>query len=283
MAAFTERTIRTEHGTVSAYDHGAHVAQWVEREVPVVWISKRSEYVADKALRGGIPVCWPWFANGPHGDLTPSHGLVRTLAWTLDEHERDRLTWRLSSADLPEASRHLFPYEFESTMQVALRPLALDVSHTVTNVGAQPFDYEIALHTYLHVGDVRDVRIHGLDGEAYYDKVTGQEATQDGPLQITGEVDSIYQRSGLVELLDPTLERVLTIEAQGAGNVVVWNPGPEGAKQMDDFADAEWTQMVCIETANIGERAIALDPGASHRTSVTVAVHDLNERTVDNR
>ncbi|MGC1207588.1 MAG: D-hexose-6-phosphate mutarotase [Ornithinimicrobium sp.] len=272
MAIFTQRTIGTERSHVTAYDHGAHVAQWTIGSVPVIWVSRLARYAADQSIRGGIPVCWPWFANGPDGQRTPSHGLVRTVGWTLQEQESDRLLWTLSSADLPQHSRLLFDQGFESTMEATVRADALVVSHTVTNTSPTAFTYELALHTYLHVGDVRDARLHGVDGVDYYDKVTGTQATQEGPLRISGEVDRIYRTPGPVRVQDPTLQRVITLEASGARNVVVWNPGPDGAAKMSDFADQEWTQMLCVETANIDDNAVALEPGQSHSTSVRVSV-----------
>ncbi len=272
MAAFTERTIHADQGDLTAYDHGAHVAEWINRAVPVVWVSKRAKYVADQAIRGGIPVCWPWFANGPDGQRTPSHGLARTACWSLEEQHPDQLLWTVSAGDLPVTSRDLFAHEFDSTMKVTLGTDVLQVSHTVTNTGSDPFTYEIALHTYLHVGDVRDVHLYGLDSAGYFDKVAGVEATQVGPLRIAGEVDRIFRTTGPVRIEDPTLQRVITVGSTGAGNVVVWNPGPEGATQMSDFADHEWTQMVCVETANVDANAIRLEPGGTHATTVTLSV-----------
>ncbi len=272
MAIFTQRTMDTEHGRVTAYDHGAHIAEWTIGSVPVIWVSRLAKYAAGQSIRGGIPVCWPWFASGPDGQRTPSHGLVRTVGWTLQERAPDRLTWGLSSSALPQSSRPLFDHDFESTMEASLRTDALEVSHTVTNTGPVAFTYELALHTYLHVGDVRDVNLHGLDGAAYYDKVAQVEGIQEGALRIAGEVDRIFSTPGPVRVQDPTLQRVITVEASGAGNVVVWNPGPDGAAEMSDFADHEWTQMVCVETANIDANAVHLEPGQSHRTTLTVSV-----------
>lgn len=272
MAIFTQRTVGTEQSRVIAYDHGAHVAQWTIGSVPVIWVSRLARYAAGESIRGGIPVCWPWFANGRDGQRTPSHGLARTVGWTLQEQGPDHLAWTLASTDLPQPSRLLFDHDFESTMTVSWHTDAVEVTHTVTNPGPDAFTYEVALHTYLHVGDVRDVRLNGLDGVGYYDKVIQAEALQEGVLRIDGEVDRIYRTAGPVRVEDPTLRRVIGVESTGAGNVVVWNPGPDGAAQMSDFADQEWTQMVCVETANIDTNAVVLPPGQTHRTTARVSV-----------
>lgn len=267
MSTFTSRILGQKGNVVTAYDHGAHVTSWVVDDVPVVWVSRRSSYTSDVAIRGGIPVCWPWFANGPSGDQTPSHGLVRTAAWTLRHHTDSRVQWELSSGELPDDY-----VGAETTLEARIDGHSLRVEHTVTNADDTALSYEIALHTYLHVGDVRDAKIRGLDGVEYFDKVTQDARTQAGDLRIDGEVDRIYESDSAVDVLDPTLDRIITVTSEGARNVVVWNPGPEGAHEMDDFADEEWTQMVCVETANIGERRVQLAPGAGHTTALQIDV-----------
>lgn len=272
MSAFTPRHFGTPGSVATAYDHGAHVASWLVDDIPVVWVSRRSTYTSDAAIRGGIPVCWPWFANGPSGDQTPSHGLARTATWTLGDHSDSRVQWALSSGELPDEYARA-----ESTLEARIEGHSLRVAHTVTNAGDTALSYEIALHTYVHVGDVRDAKIRGLDGVHYFDKVTQEANRQAGDLRIDAEVDRIYESDSTVEVLDPTLNRLITVTNEGAQNVVVWNPGPEGAHEMADFADEEWTQMVCVETANIGERRVHLAPGASHTTALRLDVGVLKK------
>ncbi|MGB3187137.1 MAG: D-hexose-6-phosphate mutarotase [Ornithinimicrobium sp.] len=271
MAAFTPRTLMAGEGVLTAYDHGAHVASWTINDVPVVWVSGRSQYVADAAIRGGVPICWPWFAGGPSGDRKPSHGLARTATWDLVEQDVDAARWRLTSAMLGKAGEDL-DAEVACEMHVMVTSEALQLRHTVTNVGQNPMSYEVALHTYLHVGDVRHVEVVGLGDAAYYDKVKGQNAHQTVPLRITDEVDRIYHSPGPVHLVDPILDRQLSVRSEGASNTVIWNPGPAGAADMGDFGDTEWTHMLCVETANIDHHAISLEPGRSHTTTALITV-----------
>lgn len=278
MSSFTPRRLGQPDSIVTAYDHGAHVAQWVVDDVPVVWVSRRSSYAADVAIRGGIPVCWPWFANGPSGDRRPSHGVARTATWTLLEHSESSARWGLTTST-PRQSPDVLATQCESTLDVRVTGRSLVVAHTVINSGDALLSYEIALHTYLHVGDVRDVSLRGLDAAPYFDKVTQTTATQTGDLRIAGEVDRIYDSGEPVTVLDPTLDRSIMVTSEGAGNVVVWNPGPAGAASMSDFADEEWTQMVCVETANIGDRSIQLSPGASHTTTARIELTAARKRT----
>lgn len=265
MSAFTPRRLGPPDSLVTAYDHGAHVAQWDVEGVPVVWVSRRSRYAADVAIRGGIPVCWPWFADGPSGNSQPSHGVARIASWTLLDHTQSSARWGLTTSD-PDC---------ECTLDVEVTERSLVVSHTVLNCADAAMSYEIALHTYLHVGDVRDVSVLGLDTAPYFDKVTQTTATQTGDLRIVGEVDRVYTSQEPVTVLDPTLDRSITVTSTGSGNVVVWNPGPDGAASMSDFADDEWSQMVCVETANVGDRSIHVGPGASHCTTARIDVTSI--------
>ncbi len=276
MASFTQRTMTSQSGAAVAYDHGAQVASWSVEGVPVVWVSGRSEYAHGKAIRGGVPICWPWFASGPDGNRQPSHGLVRTVPWSIEEVDDARLTWTLSDRNLASASRAAFPYPFQCRYEALLSERSLELRLSVTNPGPDAWSYELALHTYLHVGDVRAITITGLGGASYYDKVAGLDETQQGDLRIDDEIDRIYDRANPLRVLDPTLGRTIDISSTGAGNTVIWNPGPETALAMSDFGDAEWTQMVCVETANIASNAVRLEPGASHTTTTRIGVghHD---------
>jgi len=264
MAGFEQRTMTTDTDELEAYDHGAHVARWSHRGLPVVWVSDAARYEEGTAIRGGVPVCWPWFAAGPDGDRSPSHGLARTRRWHLMQHENATLGWRLTHEDLDVEARTLFDAEFACALTVSLEPGSLQISLAVSNTGAQELTYEAALHTYLHVGDVRDISIEGLDGVSYWDKRRQREQTQDGVVRVSGAEDRVYSSPGPTRLLDPRLERELYLSSTGAANTVVWNPGPEGAAEMGDFGDDEWTQVVCVETACVASSAVALAPHEEH-------------------
>jgi glucose-6-phosphate 1-epimerase len=277
MADFTPRTLTIGPSELTAYDHGAHLAQWSRHGVPVVWVSRRARYETGESIRGGIPVCWPWFAAGRDGRTQPSHGFARTAGWHLAEETDTGLRWRLTDGDthgLPGTER--FPHRFELVHEVEVLREAgsevLEVSCTALNPGDSPFTFEIALHTYLHVGDVQAVRLSGLDGVGYYDKVGAAEQTQQGDLRLTGETDRIYHSPGPVVLRDPVLERDLDIRSEGADSTVVWNPWAAQAAELPDLGDDEWSRMVCVEAAALGEAGIELAAGASHTVTQRIAV-----------
>ena len=149
----------------------------------------------------------------------------------------------------------------------------LTTSLTVHHAGGEPFLYEAALHTYLHVGDVRRVTVHGLENTPYKDKVLGgrEQPGVDGPVRFVGETDRVYlDTTAAVTADDPALDRRLTVEKAGSDSTVVWNPWATKAAAFADFGDDEWPGMLCIETANVGGGAITLGPGQSHTTAAVV-------------
>jgi glucose-6-phosphate 1-epimerase len=134
--------------------------------------------------------------------------------------------------------------------------------------GEAPFSFEEAFHTYLVVGDVRQVRVDGLQNTEYIDKVDAfKRKTQPSePIRITGETDRVYLNTrSSCAIQDPVLERTLIVEKENSSSTVIWNPWINKARAMSDFGDEEWPGMICVETANVGEGAIRLEAGQTHR------------------
>ncbi len=253
-------------GHYGVFDHGAHVwAYTPDGAQPVLWMSALSAFSDDQPIRGGVPVCFPWFASGPAGDRTPSHGYARLHTWhlsdikdTLDRDGRLLVEYSLDNSMVGE------PQRFRAYLRAKFTPEYLGLALEVTNDGDEPFTYENALHTYLSVGDIREVSVTGLEGASFFDKVTGGTGVQDGPLTFAGETDLVFASSREVVVADPVLGRRLIVGKSGSGTTVVWNPWAERAAEAPDFGDDEWPQMLCIEAANAGDRAITLLPGQTH-------------------
>lgn len=268
--------VQLEHDGVhyGIFDHGSHVWAWQpEGQEPVLWMSEASAFEAGKPIRGGIPVCFPWFGPGPDGDLQPAHGFARTSVWKLVDASADgdgRLVVEYHLDETITGEQPNWPHRYDARLKATFGH-EFEVSLTVTNTDERAFTFEAALHTYLAVGDVRHVRITGLAGAEYLDKVAGEWATQVGDVEITSETDRVYRSTDDVLLDDPT-GRKLAIGKSGSANTVVWNPWVAKSASMPDFGDDEWTGMICVEAANALDDAITLQPGESHTMSQHIAI-----------
>lgn len=282
--AGVERT--TTHGLPSVRVHtseasglvflqGAHVAEWVPAgQSPVIWMSEQAIYQPGKALRGGVPICFPWFGAKAEHKQYPAHGFARTtdfkyLGARLDDSGRVELELSLEDDD---ATYQLFPHPFEARLRVAFGK-ALALAFSVTNRGSDPFSFEEALHSYFHVADVREASVVGLQGATYHDKVRGMAEFSENAaeLRLTGETDRVYDSAAACTIVDLVGKRSLLVEKSNSQNTVVWNPWSERAAQLADFGADAWPQMLCVESANVGGSRISLAPGESHTLRVAIS------------
>ena len=259
------------------YLHGAHVTGWQpDGHAPVLWMSGQSVWNATKPIRGGVPICFPWF--GPHASdaSAPSHGFARLRDWTLveahdDESGSTRLTFELTQAASPPAA---WPHAFRATYQVGVGT-SLTLSLEVDNRGTEPFAFEEALHTYFAVQDVRRIGITGLEAADYLDKVGGTTKRNQGTeaIRFASETDRVYLNTqSACTIHDLAAGRRIVVSKSGSDVTVVWNPWIAKAKAMADFGDDEWPEMVCVETANANVHAVTLAPGARHTLTATIEV-----------
>jgi len=269
--------LEAAEGEALLYLQGAHVAHFQPRgERPVLWMSASSRFEAGKALRGGVPICFPWFGPKAGAPEAPLHGFARILPWAVKGVAREadgrlRATLELTAE---AAARGGFPRELALSLAVTVgRSLRMEL--TARNVDSAPVTFEEALHSYFAVSDVRQVRLHGLEGIGYVDK-TAAMARRPGeraPISITAETDRVYLGAkGTVTIEDPGWRRRIVVAKSGSATTVVWNPWVAKAKAMPDFGDEEWAGMVCVETANAMGDAVALAPGGSHVMAATLEV-----------
>ncbi|WP_043500401.1 D-hexose-6-phosphate mutarotase [Georgenia sp. SUBG003] len=273
--------VSTPVATGQLYLHGAHVTAWTPAgQDPVIWMSRASRFADRTAIRGGVPICWPWFGAGREPGLSPAHGFARLANFTLVGADVDpfgavTLTLRLTDADvvgLPGAEHFTQPFELTHTVTFGSD---LTLALSVRNTGTMEYSFEEALHAYLTVKDVTAVTVEGLEGVRYLDKVAGagkELVTQVGPVTFTGETDRVYHSTGAATVVDPALARTVTAVKAGSADTVVWNPWTAKAAAMADFDDAEWPTMVCVEVANALADAVTLGPGESHTMTARYAV-----------
>jgi len=258
--------------------HGAQVTSWKPAGAEeVIFLSRQARWEQGKAIRGGIPICFPWFrgkADDPHA---PAHGVVRTKIWALEsiEHNSDGIT--VSMATESDADTRRWSSADFRVLQRVTFGSELKLGFTVSNTGAAPFRFEEALHTYYRVGDVGRVLIRGLDGVAYLDNTdSNKKKEQKGDVVISSPTDSAYVNTeNALQLLDPSLNRSIRIAKQNSRTTVIWNPWAEGARALSDLGKDEWQWMVCVEASNILENTVELAPSQDHKMTVTMTVSPL--------
>jgi len=269
--------LSTDTGEAHVFLHGAHVAHFQPRgERPVLWVSGASRYESGKPIRGGVPVCFPWFGPKAGAPEAPMHGFARIRPWSVrsvarEEGGRLRAVLELDSDDATRAS---FPHDLRVSLEVLVgRSLALAL--TVRNTGPSPFTFEAALHSYFAVSDVRRCRITGLEGAGFVDKTAAgaRRPGEPSPIVVAAETDRVYPGTeSAVVIEDAGWARRIAVAKSGSRTTVVWNPWVAKAKAMPDFGDDEWSGMVCVETANAMDDAVALVPGASATMTVAIEV-----------
>jgi glucose-6-phosphate 1-epimerase len=268
------------HGSGEVYLNGAHVTAWRPPEqAPVLWVSRESAFVAGRPIRGGVPICFPWFSTHQTDKGAPAHGFARTCHWGLTEArdgpEGVSLSFTLADDDRTLASA--WPHRFLATYRLTFGP-SLEMSLTIRNADDAIIRFEEALHTYFRVHNVREITIGGLEGTEYLDKVDGFARRRQGagPIRFAGEMDRVYlDTSTPCTIHDPGRRRAIRIAKTGSSSTVVWNPWMDRARAMPDFGDLEWAEMVCVETANVGAAAIVLEPGREHTMTATLTVAPL--------
>ncbi len=262
--------VRTAAAEVDVTDHGAQVLRWRPTGQPdVVWTSPRAVYERGKAIRGGVPLCFPWFGARPG---VPSHGFARTTAWRGEEPLPDgdgvRFRWVLE----PDADTvGLWPHPFRVEVEVRAGRELVHVVR-VENGGPEPLSCELALHGYFAVLDASRVTVEGLADAAFVDKVTGATGRREGgAVAFGGEVDLVTSPAGRrASLVDPGLGRRIHVDRDGADGVVVWNPGP--ARPLPDLPDEGWRSFVCLETAAVAPSPLLLPPGGARVVTQRVSV-----------
>jgi len=263
--------VTTRASTAQVFLHGAHVTAFQKNgEPPLLFLSSKSHFAPGKSIRGGIPVCFPWF--GPR-EGQPSHGFARQTAWEL-----------VQTATTPDGSVALNFLLPETALVQAGWPAAkvnfivtigekLTMELKIANSSKQDFVFEELLHTYFAVGDISHVSITGLNGMDYLDKVdnAARKLEAGDEIRISSQVDRVFLNSpGQVLIHDAQLRRKILVEKTGSASTVIWNPWTT-QKMPDDFDPAEYQRMICVESGNVGQNKITLAPGATAALKVVIS------------
>lgn len=257
--------------------HGAHLLSWqpVGEEHPVLYTSPEAIYKLGKPVRGGVPICWPWFNAHPTDASLPSHGFARNRFWEFLEVEEGTdytvLTFQLRA---DAGTKALWEANFRVVARITLGETAA-VQVTTENCGEQDITVGGALHTYFSVGEITNTSVTGFEGCTYVDTVGGGaiEKRQEGAVTFTSEVDSIYiNTTAPAHIIDKSWSRQVRVERGGSASAVVWNPWDKKAQEIGDLPDSSYHHFVCIEAANAREDFYGLKAGESHTLSTTISV-----------
>ena len=272
-------------GSATLCLQGAHVTTFRPKDQadPVIWLSDMAKFVVGKSIRGGVPVCWPWF--GPHASQSgfPGHGFARTVMWDVVG------TAALASGETAitlalldnEQTRAQWPHPSRVELKAVVgKDLKIDL--ITTNMGDGDITIGEALHTYFRIGDIADIRITGLEGSTYVDKVDGGDSkTQAGAVTCAGEVDRVYVNTDATCVIeDNRLKRRIVVAKSGSRSTVVWTPWAEKADKMGDFGpmvanEGGWRAMVCVESGNTLDNVVTVPAGQTHTLSVTYSAEAL--------
>lgn len=273
--------ISNNHATASLCLQGAHLMAWQPRKqtMPAIWLSRDARLTPGKSIRGGVPVCWPWFGAHASSPDFPAHGFARTSPWKVIEsgiepNGATRLTLRLEESS---RAREWWPHDATLELTVIAGDI-LRMELSTTNTGNRDLTVSEALHTYFQISDIGSVRINGLDGCSYWNKVGGSTLErQEASIQFTGETDRVYINTvEACAVEDEALKRRIRIAKSGSLSTVVWSPWVEKAARMGDLGQPEgWREMVCVESANALDNAVRIASGTKHTLTVEYRVEPL--------
>lgn len=237
-------------------------------EHDVFWLGELNKFDNVQAIRGGVPVCWPRFAEETLNGNLPRHGFARLSNWNLKNAAVDETKMEAALSLLPDAK-----YGVEATATLFIKVTdKLDYRLETVNNGSKAFDFSEALHAYFNVSSIDNVVIKGFAGHCYKNSLDGELYKLDGDLKIKGEFDSAFvNHTGGVEIADPVFNRVISVEKSGSNTTVVWNP----AKDLKEMSEGQYKKFVCVEPSNQGASFVHLNPGEKHQISMKIQVNKL--------
>ena len=267
---------RISHPNASAefYLNGAHVTHFQPSgKEPVLWMSRVSNFELGKPIRGGIPICWPWFGAADVPSL-PQHGFARNSIWEVMacDETSEAVIVNLSLKSSP-TTLAIWPHSFELVLSLQIGE-ELVVELTTKNTGDESFKLGTAIHSYFNVGDVAEIELSGLDQVKYIDQLEDNSTKQQtGSITIGEEVDRVYIDSEQrVSINDKKLNRKIQVSKTGSQSTVVWNPWIAKAQRMVDFPDDGYKTMVCVETANAFTDVREISVNESHTVTQRIVV-----------
>lgn len=255
--------------TISLY--GAQVLSFkANKQDELLFMSSKSAFENGKAIRGGIPVCWPWFGANTTDPSLPSHGFARNSIWdVVNTRETENEVIIVLGLKSNEDTLKMWPYLFNTTLEIKVGS-ELTVSLKTTNTDNKPFNISAALHSYFLISDIETVKLEGLESTAYFNNLNQtNEIQKDDILTFSERTDRQYKKTKTTCIIHDT-ERKIRVGKEGSHTTVVWNPGAELSKEMIDLGDLDYKKMLCVEASNSLENSIDILPQQSHTLTTII-------------
>ena len=271
-------TVSNKYADADICLYGAHVASFKPRNtMDLLWMSPESSFEVGKAIRGGIPVCFPWF--GPHktDPEKPQHGFARLMYWDVVSTATNAAGETMIKLELnsSEETKAYWPHDFCAEMNIVVGKTLVETLK-ITNTSAEPFDYTCALHTYYSLSAIESISIEGLQGLTYYNQVTGENGVQEEEkLEIADALTHHYLNTETPVIIDDSaFRRRIKVDKKGSKVTTVWNPGAETCAKIGDLPDDGYETFVCVEATNAFDYPVHLNPGESFETSAIIGIDD---------
>lgn len=259
---------------------GGHVISWKPKLIKedILWLSTNARYEKGRSIRGGSPICWPWFGDHPTDGSYCVHGFARVAPWKIESSAQlkngaTKIVLKLNPTE-KELKQLTYNYELELTITVGD---TLYLNLKTTNLSSHPFTISEGYHTYFNVSDIGNIKITGLENSVYTDKFDNyNRGIEKGPIKFNGPFDRVYSNtSNDCYIEDDLFNRVITVKKSNSNSTVVWTPWGKKASEMGDMgAENEWRKMICLETANLLENSVVIYPGLSHSISTEYSVQE---------
>lgn len=263
--------IKNDFASAKIALQGAQVYQYTRKdEDDILWVSDTSDFEYGKKIRGGVPVCWPWFGMQETNPEYPQHGFARTALFELLETKEidtniSQVTLKLNNS---KDTLLMWPYYFELLVKITVGD-KLIMELTTTNMDEVPFEITQAFHTYFNISNISNITIVGLNDKPYFDALSDEQCKQNGDITFNQEVDRVYQEvNNEIKLVDK--QRTIKIKNDFSSSVIVWNPWIDKCKRLAGLRDDAYNNFVCIESANAMKDFIVLEPQDSHTLRATI-------------
>ena len=262
-------TIENKYGFLKLNIHRGHILDWTSKRhfSPILWMSPLAVDFPAKPIRGGVPICWPWFGTSPSDHNFPAHGIARISSWELigaieNLDGETNVELRLDDSALDA-------YEYYKGLKLILKITlgeTLKICLETVNTSNARLSYSEGLHTYFAVSDIEKIKITGLEGQSFLDLMNNNRETCDNSsIKFDRETGRIYVNSESECIIeDANFNRKIRVKKWGSKTTAIWNPWATGIKNFNDMEAEAWRAMVCVESANAYVNRIDLDGKDTH-------------------